>query len=79
MPLKPKNQTNSSKIRKIYIYTLEVMIIAQKSISNPPGKTGGDHLLCKEYGCNMQDSFRLSDCAITMTSNLASLSCDVGW
>ena len=29
---------------------------------------GGDRVLCKEYGCDLQDTFRLIGCAITMTS-----------
>ena len=28
----------------------------------------GDRVLCKEYGCNLQDAFRLIGGAITMTS-----------
>ena len=54
----------------IYILALEVIIIKWMRISNPPAKCGpgGDHVLCKEYRCNLQDTFRLIDCAITMTS-----------
>ena len=27
---------------------------------------GRDRVLCKEYGCNLQDTFRLIGCVITM-------------
>ena len=29
---------------------------------------GGDRVLCKEYGCNLQDTFKLIGCAITMNN-----------
>ena len=30
--------------------------------------SGSDRIHCKEYGCNLQDTFRLIGCAIAMTS-----------
>ena len=58
--------------KKMYMYflTLEVIIIARMCISNPPGKSwpGGDRVLCKEYGCNFQDTIKLIGRAVTMTS-----------
>ena len=51
----------------IYILALEVIIIMQKRISNPLGP-GGDCVLYKEHGCNLQDTFRLIGRVITMTS-----------
>ena len=61
------------KKKNMYIYTLalEVTIIMQMRISNLLGKTWpwwGDCVLWKEYGCNLQDTFRLIGYAITMTS-----------
>ena len=54
----------------IYIPTLEVITITRMRISNPPGRrsSGGDRVLCKEYGCNLQDAFRLICRATAMTS-----------
>ena len=79
--LEINSQYNSSPERKnIYIYILapEVIIITRMRFSNPLGKgTGGDRVLCKEYGCNLQDTFRLISRAITMIVNLASLVCDM--
>ena len=43
----------------VYIFALEVIIIMQMRISNPPGKTWP-----WKWPCNLQDTF----CAITMTS-----------
>ena len=54
----------------IYILALEVIIITQMCISHPLGKTWPwrYRFLCKEYVCNLQDTFRLIGRAITMTS-----------
>ena len=56
----------------IYSLALEFIIITRMRISNLLGKTWpwgeGDRVLCKEYGCNLQDPFMLSGRAITMTS-----------
>ena len=54
----------------IYIFAREVIIITGcifpilLGICSP----GGDHIPGKEYGCNLQDTFRLIGRAITMTS-----------
>ena len=44
--------------------------MAGKSIEHILGwrGPGGDRVLCKEYGCNLQDSFRLIGHAISMSS-----------
>ena len=57
----------------MYIYTLalEVIIITLMRISNLLGKKWpwvGDRVLWKEYGCNLQDTFKLIGRATTMTS-----------
>ena len=38
-------------------------------ISTPLGRRdpGGDRVLCKEYGCNLQDTFEFIGRTITMT------------
>ena len=38
---------------------------------------GGDLVLCKEYGCNLQDTFRLIGCATTMTSWFSVISYEI--
>ena len=48
----------------IYFLILEVIISTWLRISNPLGKTW----LCKEYVCNLKDTFRLIGCAIAITS-----------
>ena len=54
----------------IYILVLGVMIITRMRTSNLLGRRGpgGDRVLCKEYGCNLQDTFGLIGRSITMTS-----------
>ena len=53
-----------------YILAFEVIIITRMHIFNPLGGRGprGDRVLCKEYGCYLQDTFRLDGRAVTITS-----------
>ncbi len=52
----------------IYSFALEIIIITQMRISRKDVALGGDRVLWKEYGCNLQDTFRLFGRTITMTS-----------
>ena len=53
----------------IYILALEVIIIMRMRISKLHDEAlGGDHVIWKEYGYNLQDTFRLIGSAITMTT-----------
>ena len=54
----------------IYFLALEVIIITQMHISNPLGRhgPGNGRVLCKEYGCNLQDTFRFISRTVTMIS-----------